>query len=115
MTGAYFGHFMPVLDGRLTCHERGAPAGPLLDEFEEIAPLPVVKQSEPRVVEDEEIGLGECSHHLPGGAVRARQHELVAQEARQSDVAHGVALATGVLSQGTGQLRFSSSGRTDDQ
>ena len=30
-------HVVPVFDGKLTGHERGAPAGAVLDEFEETA------------------------------------------------------------------------------
>jgi hypothetical protein len=75
----------------------GAPAGALLDEFEEIAAFPVPEWSEPPVVEDEKIGLGQRLHELSVGAIRPRVHEVLAQEAGQSDVAHGVALATRTL------------------
>ncbi len=99
--GGVADHLVPVLDGELAGHERGAPPGAFLDELEEIAPLPVAEGREPPVVEDQEIGLRERLHQFPVGAIGARVHELFAQEAWQSHIAHGVALATGALAERT--------------
>ena len=100
--GGVADHLVPVLDGELARDEGGAPPGALLDEFQQIAPFAVAKRGEPPVIQDEQAGLGHGLHQLSIGAVCPREHELVAQEARQSHVPHGVPLATRTLAEGTG-------------
>ena len=69
-------HVVPVLDGQLAGDERGATAGAIFDEFEQIAAFAVAGGREPSVVEDEQIGLGERLPDLAVRAVRAGVHEL---------------------------------------
>ena len=46
--GGVADHLVPVLDGQLAGHERNAPPGALLDEFEEIAPFAVAEGRQPQ-------------------------------------------------------------------
>ena len=67
------------------------------------------------VVQDEEIGLRERQHQLPVGAIGAGVHELFAQQPRQAHVAHGVALSTGHVPEGTREPGLAGAGRADEE
>jgi len=106
---------VPVVDRQLTGDQRGAAPDPILDQFKEVAPFAVAEWGQAPVVEDEQIDLGQGLHQLPVGAVGARVHELLAEEAREAHIAHGVALPTRHVPERTREPRLAGAGWPDDE
>ena len=106
--------FVPVLDGHLTGQERRAPSGAILDQFQEIAPFAVTDGSKPPVVQNHEIRLAELREHLAVRAVAACDLEG-RQEPRQAEIADGVAMAAGAVSERARNPAFPGPGRPRDE
>ncbi len=103
---------VPVLHGQLARDERRAPAGSILDDFQEISPLAIGEWGRSPVIEDQELGLCQRLHELSVGAITTGDREI-AEEPWQAEVAHTEPLPAGCVSQGTrqeGLARASGSG-----
>ena len=96
--------FMPLGQGELAGDESGARGVSVFEEFEEVASVVGVELGDSEVVEDEEVGFGEGSEELGVSAVAACDGEVV-QESGDAQVQSGEAVAAGVVSEGTGDLR----------
>ena len=105
---------VPVVDRHLAGHQRGTSTRSIFHDFEQIAAFSIAQGREAPVVQDEQVGFGELLEHAPIRAVAAGRRKI-AQEARESHVAHRRSLATRGVSERAGQPAFSRAGRTDEQ
>ena len=54
-------HLVPVIDGELAGHDRGAAAVTIVDDFEQVAALLRGRRRQPPVVEDQKLRHGRGS------------------------------------------------------
>src|SRR6266446_6668674 len=72
-------HLVPVIDGELTGHNRGAAAVAIVDDFEQVAALLRGQGSQPPVVEDQKLDTGEALEETYIPAIAACQCKCVEQ------------------------------------
>lgn len=105
---------VPEVHGKLTGNQRGAGAGPVVDEFEQVVASRLIQRGDSPVVEDEQIGPGQLGEGFTEAAI-AMRHPEVFQEARQAREQDREALATRLLTEGAGQPGLAGAGGTADQ
>jgi len=66
-------HVVPMIDGHLAGDDGGSLLIAIFDDLEEIAALLVVELLGTPIVEDEQVGSGECLEDLRVAAVAARE------------------------------------------
>ena len=60
----------------LTGEERGAPAGPILDHLQQVAPFAVTNRREYPVVKDQQIGFAQLREQFAVRAIASSDHEV---------------------------------------
>lgn len=113
--GGIANEVMPVLDWDLARDQRGPSASAVVDDFEEIAAFPITERSEAPVIENDELRFRKVEQEFPVRAIGVRVNEILAQEAREPEVAHGVALAAGTLAQRAGEPGLAGAGGPGDE
>ena len=113
--GGVANEVMPVVDRDLARDQRGPPAGAVVDDFEEIAAFPITERGEAPVVENDELRFREVQEEFSVRSIGVRADEILAQEARETEVAYGVALAAGALAQGAGEPGLAGAGWPGDK
>ena len=95
------GEVVVPLGGRELAGDDGrAGAVAILEDLEQVAALRVLDGGEAPVVDDEDVEAGELAEEADAGAVGAGQGELM-EEAGGTAVAGAIALAAGLMGQGT--------------
>src|SRR5271170_6367566 len=97
---------VPVVDRHLARDDRRPLSIPILDDFEQVAPLAIAEGSQSPVVQNQDLRLRELLEEPPGRAVATGEAQL-AEEPRESEVPDCVALSAGRMAQGTGEPRLS--------
>lgn len=70
--GGVADHLVPVLDRKLAPDRRGARGVAVFQDLEEVSPLDVGEQSEPEVIDQQELGLCQAGEKLAIGPVDTR-------------------------------------------
>ena len=112
--GGISNDIMPVLEGELAGNEGGSPAGPVLDDFQQVSAFGLVQGGQAIVVNGQQVGLLESVHKLGIGAIGPGSGQFI-DEAGKAEVAGGEPLPAGGLSEGTGQIGFACAGGAGDE
>ena len=96
---------VPLRRRELAGDDRGAGAGAIFEEFEEVAAILIAERAEAPVVEDEDVGAGEAGEEADVAAVGVGEREFL-EEARDAAVEGAVALAARLLRERAGQVRL---------
>ena len=102
---------VPVIDGKLVGDDRGALAGPVVDDLEQIGAGRGVDAAGAPVVEDQDVGAGEFGQPLAKRAARVQDAQLLGQT-RHAQVEGAMATSAGVLAQGARQPGLADAGRS---
>jgi len=86
----------------------------VLDELHEVVALGSAQRRDRQIVKDQQRRAGQLLHEPWIGAVATGDGDLL-EQARQAEVASGEALATGLVGERTGQIRFAGTGRPRDE
>ena len=105
---------VPLLAGQLTGEDRRAGAVAVFEHFEEVLTLRLGERREAPVVEHEHVDAREAREDMRVAPVGVRQPKLV-KEPRHPTVEHTIALTTGLLAEGTGEIRLADAGGTRDE
>jgi hypothetical protein len=73
-------HFVPVIDGELTGHDRRAAAVAIVDDFEQVAALLRGQRCQPPIVEDQKVDTGEALEEAYICAPRGRCQAIQASD-----------------------------------
>lgn len=73
---------MSILDRKLACNHCRASLAAILDHLEQVSDFAYAKSSKARVVEHEEVDLGEMVHELAVGPVASRYRDVAKQPGR---------------------------------
>ena len=90
---------VPCLDGQLTGKQDRAVAVAVLDDLHEIAPLRRGQPVGTPVVEDQQVGADELPEQAREASIAMGELEF-GEEARQTAIEDGPAVATGFLTEG---------------
>ena len=106
---------VPGVDGQLTGQEDRAVAVTVLDDLHEVASLRASEPVRAPVVEDQQVGADELPEQARESAIAMGEFEF-GEEARQTAIENGPAVATGLLSQSAGEPCLAdTAGAGDDQ
>ena len=86
---------------------------PVVEYFEEVASRVIVEVDETPVIEDEKVGSGAVSEE-PGVATIGLGDGEFLEEARESQIACGVPVAAGFVSECAGEPGLADSGQASD-
>ena len=78
-------------------------------------PVPLGDRAESPIIEHKNVDAGEAPQEGDVGAVRVREPEIRKESAEQPSINHAVPLATGLLSERTGQIGLADAGGAGDQ
>ncbi len=78
-----------------------AAAVAVLEDLQQVTPLLVLHGGQAPVIEDQHVHAGELAQEAAVGAIRSCQPEVV-EEARGAAIVGAIALAAGLLGEGTG-------------
>ena len=104
---------MPLGGRELAGDDGRAGAVAVLEDLEEVAALRVLDRGEAPVVDDQDVEAGELAEQADVGAVGAGQGELV-KEAGGAAVDGAIALAAGLMGEGTGEEALPDPGGADE-
>ena len=96
---------VPLLDRELAREYGGALSVAVLHDLQQISPLAFGHRDQPPVIDHEHVDPGETGQQPRVGSVRACERELV-EEPRRATVERPVAVAAGLLCEGTGHVRL---------
>ena len=105
---------VPAIGRELPRDDRGAAPIAVVEDFEQVLALPILQPDEPPIIEDEDIDACEACQHGGIRAVPVRERQL-GKEARNPAIDYAMALAAGLLAEGTGQKRLTDARRARDQ
>jgi hypothetical protein len=90
---------MPKGDRKLAGDQGGARLDAVVEDFEQIAPLLVVQRGQSPVIQDQQLGARQFGEQL-GVTPLGAGHRQILQQPGKAQVAHGEAVATGLVGQG---------------
>ena len=106
---------VPGVDGQLTGQEDRAVAVAVFDDLHEVASLRASEPVGAPVVEDQQVGADELPEQAREAAIAMGEFEF-GEEARQTAIENGPAVATGLLSESAGEPCLAhTAGAGDDQ
>src|SRR5690606_32968571 len=94
--------------------DRGTDVIAIVEDLEQVVPLGVADRAEAKVVEDQDLGLGELREHLGVAAVGLREAELL-EESRHPPVEDAVPTTARGLSERAAEVALADPGRAADQ
>src|ERR1700674_1289765 len=106
-------HLVPVIDGELTGHNRGAAAVAIVDDFEQVAALLRGQGSQPPVVEDQKLDTGEALEEAYIPAIAACQCKCV-EQAWYAIIEHRSIVTARLVSERAGEPALAGAGRAHD-
>ena len=106
-------HIVPAVDRYLTGDHDRAGVVTILDNFEKVARLVWGERFRSPVVEDEQLGAGDCAQELTVTPIATRQRQI-GEEPRHAVVEDGHVLPAGFLAQRAGEPAFADAGRAND-
>ena len=112
--GTIADHLVPYLDRELTGDQRGAVDVAVVHDLQQVAALLVVQRSEPPVVDDEQVGLGDRGEELQVPPLALGLQDL-GKQAGRPPVDDVEAVAAHLLPEGAGEIGLSGSRGADDQ
>ena len=109
--GGFADDGVPVFDWALAGDDGGSFAIAVLDDFEQVVSLGIVKRSQEQIVEDEQLDFGQA---VEGFEMRAvgfglEQHF---KQARGAQIEHGVAEASGEVTERASEVALAHAGGT---
>ena len=105
---------VPGVDGQLTGQKDRTVAVTVLDDLHEVASLRASKPVGVPVVEDQQVGADELPEQARKAAIAMREFEL-GEEAGQTAIKDGPAVATGLLSQSAGEPCLAHTAQANDR
>ena len=107
-------HFVPVIDGELTGHDRRAAAVAIVDDFEQVAALLGGQRCQPPIVEDQKLDTGEALEEAYIASIAACQRQGV-EQARHAMVEHRSIVTACLVSERAGEPALAGAGFAGDQ
>ncbi len=104
--------FIPGRRRPLTGDDRGPRAIAIFQDLEEIATFLVLHRGEPPVIEHKDVDPRELGEQADVRPISPAQRELV-KESRGAPVERAIAVATGLLGEGTREKALAHAGRAD--
>jgi len=105
--------FMPMINGKLSSHDGGGAAVPVLDDLQEVSSLWGGHRSQTEIVDHQGFGLEKFFHELWIGAVCSGDGEFL-EQARQPDVVGLEAHPASSVCQRAGEIGFTHPSGTGD-
>ncbi len=105
---------MPVLDGQLTGDQGGTGLITVIQDLQEVMSVPISQGFQPPVVQHEHIDLGQALEELGIAAVRMGNFK-VGEQPGQALVEHMIAVPTGLMAQGTGDVGLADTGGSQNE
>ena len=112
--GGFADDGVPVFDWALTGDDGGIFPIAVLDDFEQIVALGIVKRSEEQVVEDEQLDFGQTVKRFEMRAIGFGLEQGFKQ-ARGAQIEHGVAVTGGEVAERTSDIAFAHAGGAGEQ
>src|SRR5882762_6943145 len=107
-------HLVPVIDGELAGHDRGAAAVAIVDDFEQIAALLRGQRRQPPVVEDQKLDTGEALEEAYIPSIAACQRKCV-EQAWYAIIEHRTIVTARLVSERAGEPALAGAGFPGDQ
>jgi len=104
---------VPMIDGKLSGHDGGGAAVPVLDDLEEISSLWGGHRGQAEIIDDQDFGLEQFFHELWIGAVCSGDGEFL-EQARQPDVVGLETHPASSVCQSAGEIGLANSSGTSD-
>ena len=105
---------MPMIEGELTGDEGGPLGVAILEDLQQVASFSVSQWCEAKVIEDQQLGLGESGEESCIGSIGPGQGQF-SQQPRKAVVADGETVPTGAVPQGAGQITLARAGGAADE
>jgi len=104
---------VPMIDGKLSSHDGGGAAVPVLDDLQELSALWGGHRGQTEIIDHQDFGLEQLFHELWVRAICSGDSEFL-EQARQPDVVGLEAHPAGSVCQSAGEIGFAHSGGTRD-
>ena len=105
---------MPLVDGKLAGHDRGAHGVAVLEKLKQVVTVLGAEGGQPPVVDHEHVGLGERLEQLRVASVGSRNGQRT-QQPGHAEVQRAVSVAAGAVGEGARYPAFAHAGWPADQ
>src|SRR6185437_2170901 len=105
---------VPVIDGKLAGDEGRGASVPVVENFQEIAPLLGRERRQTPIIQDQQLDAGQCLEQATVMSIAAREQQGIEQP-WQAMVEDRAVVAAGLVTERTGKPTLADAGLPDDQ